>query len=287
MKIAVIADIHANLPALEAVLEDLDAWEPDRVFVAGDMVNRGPRPKECLRLIQKGQEEEDWFVIQGNHEEYVLDRDQPDDPREGPYFDWVYYSYWTYQALGEDVAFVKELPHRITEDLGQRGSLFLLHASSLSNRGGIYPETKDEDLPHLIHPSPTIMAVGHTHRAFVRTFRDTLIVNAGSVGLPFDGDTRAGYARITWRKGRWQGEIVRIPYDLKRAVRDFDETGFGEDAGPVTELILLELRTAIPQLYQWTLRYRKAVLAGELGVMEAARAFLKDPVTEPYWGVIS
>ena len=60
MKIAVLTDIHGNFPALEAVTEQVERWQPDVVFVAGDIVNRGPRSHDCLRFLQQKKQTEAW-----------------------------------------------------------------------------------------------------------------------------------------------------------------------------------------------------------------------------------
>ena len=78
MKIAALADIHGNYQALITVLEHVERWDPDLVLVLGDTINRGSRSKDCLNLIQQKQIEESWLVIKGNHEEYVLEFDDPD-----------------------------------------------------------------------------------------------------------------------------------------------------------------------------------------------------------------
>ncbi|NTU66001.1 MAG: metallophosphoesterase, partial [Chloroflexi bacterium] len=68
MKLAVLADIHSNWRALQAVADHIEQWQPDRVVVAGDVINRGPRPVECADFIlARG-----WAWVRGNHEEYVL-----------------------------------------------------------------------------------------------------------------------------------------------------------------------------------------------------------------------
>ena len=80
MKIAVLADIHANYIALQTVAYHVDAWRPDYVIVAGDVVNRGPRPQECLEFILEKQLAKDWRLIRGNHEDYVIEQAKPDSP---------------------------------------------------------------------------------------------------------------------------------------------------------------------------------------------------------------
>lgn len=282
MKIAVLADIHANYPALLAVLDHLEHWQPDRVIVAGDIVNRGPRPAEVLRLIRRKQSEEGWLILKGNHEDYVLFHNHPDAPHTGPLFEIYRYSYWTYQRLHDHIPYLRGLPDEITEQTAG-GEVRAVHASMRDNRTGIYPEMTDRLIARLIHPAPALMLVGHTHRPLIRTIGRCLVVNVGSVGLPFDGDRRAAYAQVTYQGGRWQARIVRLDYDSARTEHDFIETGFLEQAGPLARLILLELRLALSQLYCWTEKYHNAVLKGEISMEESVRRYLQEPITHPYW----
>jgi predicted phosphodiesterase len=275
MKLAVLADIHANLPALLTVSAHVDAWQPDRVIVAGDVVNRGPRPAECLRFVQDRQREQGWQVVIGNHEEYVIDQAQPDAPRSGPEFDIHIGSYWTYQKLGEDVSALEAMPFQLSLPGPDGSEVRVTHASMAGTRVGIFPRATDSELGVLIgRPAPALFCVGHTHIPFVRALDGTLVVNVGAVGLPFDGDTRAGYAQIVWSHGRWQASIVRLDYDRAQAERDFYDTGFLDDAASFARLVHVELRTARSLIYDWTRRYETRVLEGELTVEEAVEDYL-------------
>ena len=132
-------------------------------------------------------------------------------------------------------------------------------------------------------PAPAVFITGHTHRPLIRRLDGTLVVNAGSVGLPFDGDTRTGYARLDRGENGWQAEIVRLKYDLAAAQHDFKAYGFLEGGGPLAELILLELQLAMSQLYPWTTKYNQPVQSGLISVEKATREFLENPITQPYW----
>ena len=134
-----------------------------------------------------------------------------------------------------------------------------------------------------ISPPPSLFITGHTHRPFIRNVNGSLIVNAGSVGLPFDGDTRAAYAQITNRNGIWQSKIVRLKYDLHQAELDFFDYGFKKEGGPLVDLILYELRLGIGQLYPWVAKYNQPIKLGKISVKDATTEFLKAPITEPYW----
>ncbi len=69
MKLAVLSDIHGNVPALQAVVEHVEAWGPDHVIVNGDIVNRGPYSLECLQAVQEKQAVQGWQLLRGNHED--------------------------------------------------------------------------------------------------------------------------------------------------------------------------------------------------------------------------
>ena len=105
----------------------------------------------------------------------------------------------------------------------------------------------------------------------MRTIDETLVVNVGSVGLPFDGDPRVSYARLTWQHDHWDAEIVRLDYDRAQADRDFDETGFSDQIGPLARLIRVELAQARSQLGEWSRDYEAAVVAGQMSMAESVK----------------
>ncbi len=283
MKIAVLADIHANYRALETTVDHVERWNPDFVLVAGDIVNRGPRSLCCLQMIEEKRKKAGWKVIRGNHEDYVIERDHPDDPKCGPQFEMFQPVHFTYQQLNQNIDRIRTLPEKISLALENEGEVRLLHGSMIGNRDGIYPEDSEAELAHKIAPPPAVFITGHTHRSLIAQVNGALIVNAGSVGLPFDGDTRPAYAQITHHQGIWQAAIIRLAYDRQSAERDFRDFGFVGGGGPLVNLILLELRTGMGQLYQWVEKYLQPIQDGEITVEEAANEFLENPITQPYW----
>lgn len=275
MKLAVLADIHANLPALRAVLDSIDAWQPDAVVVAGDIINRGPRPAECLRLVQERQRTAGWRLLLGNHEEYVLHQAQPDTVHSGPRFEIFRSSYWTLQQLNGDVADLQALPFSQSLFAPDGSEARIAHASMRGTRDGIFRETPDAVLRLQVgRPHAPLFVVGHTHWPLVRWVDDTLVVNVGAVGMPFDGDPRASYGRLTWQRSGWQAQIVRLPYDRRQTEQDYFDTGFLSGGGPLARLMLLELQHARSQLYQWALTYEASVMAGELSMDSSVERFL-------------
>jgi putative phosphoesterase len=276
VKLAVLADIHANFVAMQTVIEHIEAWQPDRVVVAGDVVNRGPRPLECLRVIEAKQQRENWLTVRGNHEDYVLSYTKPDTPDSGLKFEIFRTAYWTYQQLNGQVETLRAMPFKqeLTGPAGEE--IRITHASMLGNRNGIFPKTTEAELRRKIAPAPALFCVGHTHWPLIRTVDETLVVNVGSAGLPFDGDRRVSYAQLTWQRGEWQAEIIRLNYDYEQTERDFYKSGFMADSGALAPLVMNEFLTAQSRLYAWTYYYEAPVLAGEITLEESVRQFLSE-----------
>jgi predicted phosphodiesterase len=274
MKLAVLADIHSNWRALQAVADHIERWQPDRVVVAGDVINRGPRPMECLDFVLRMQRERGWRLVLGNHEEYVIHHAHPREPIAGPWIQIWGSSRWTYEKLKCDVSALEGMPMQQAWRMPDGSEVRVVHASMRGTRDGIFLRTPDDLLRQQIAPAPQLFIVGHTHQPLVRTIDKTLVVNVGAVGLPFDLDPRACYAQLTWQADRWAAEIMRVDYDRAQADRDFDETGFIAEAGPIALLIRDELAQAHSNLFEWTRTYEATVVAGHMTMAESVQRFL-------------
>jgi predicted phosphodiesterase len=285
MKIAVISDIHGNLPALETAVADLDKWQPDVVVVDGDVVNRGPCSLACWEFVQARAQQDGWHILKGNHEDYVLECvTPPHDPR-APSLQIRQYAQWTYDQLNGHIADIAALPDQYSFCAPDGRELRAVHASMHNNRVGIYPETADADIEKHIAPPPAIFVTAHTHRPLRRQIGDTLVVNIGSVGAPFDEDKRLSYGRFTWTATHgWQTEIVRLDYDWQQTIRDYVTSGFLEYGGPLAQIMLVEHRKSRGLIYRWATRYQDAVLKGELTLAESVRRVLQDEDLRPYLG---
>lgn len=272
MKVAVLSDVHGNLPALEAVAADVLRWQPDATIVNGDLVNRGPSSAECWALVKA---QGGWRLTGGNHESYVLLWTDPQWARAAGEAEDLYSpSRWTYEQLNGTTPLLATLPPALSLTDPSGGELRASHASMRGDRDGIYLETEDAELAAQIAPPPLLFCTAHTHRPFVRSLNGTQIVNSGSAGWTFDGDPRASYARLTWQQGRWQAEIVRVAYDRQRAARDFTASGYYDAAGPLVRILYAEWEKAMPLMHWWSAAYETAVRAGSITVAEAADAFL-------------
>ncbi|HEY9148091.1 MAG TPA: metallophosphoesterase family protein [Gammaproteobacteria bacterium] len=273
MKIAVLSDVHGNVPALEAVLEDIRGWGADEVVLNGDLLNRGPCSRDALALLQR--EQPTARLLRGNHENWLLHCAEHGPERESPTFEIDRFAHWAVAQLGDALAQVAAWDdHLDMEDL-EGGSLHITHGSRLGDRKGIQPECGEDELSQKLGDPRDLFIASHTHRAFSRHFNGTLVINTGSVGQPFDGDERASYVRLQFHRGRWRGEITRVDYDRARAIADFERSGFLEEGGALTRVIFREFYEARMHVGPWRRHYLEAVKAGEIGVAEAVERYMR------------
>lgn len=270
MKVAILSDIHGNYPALETVAADVARWQPDVTVVNGDVVNRGPLSHRCWKFVKEG----DWRLVGGNHEAYVALWEAPDRPWQGRQFDVHRTSFWTYRQLNGSAAALSDLPSSLSVRGPDGSEVRVTHGSMLGNRDGIYPETSATEIRQKIAPAPAVFCTAHTHRPLVRRVGGALVVNSGSVGASFDGDPRACYVRLTWHAGSWNARLVRLRYDRVQTARDFWNSGFLEEGGPLVHIFYHEWRDARPLVNRWSQQYEGAVLGGEIGLEASVSAFL-------------
>src|SRR5512144_942846 len=169
MKLAVLADIHSNWRALQAVADHIEQWQADRVVVAGDVINRGPRPVECLDFVLNMQRERGWLLVLGNHEEYVIHHAHPREPIAGPWAQIWGSSRWTYEKLDCDVPALEAMPLQQQWLMIDGSPVRVVHASMRGTRDGVILQTPDEVLRQQIAPAPKLFVVGHTHQPLIRT----------------------------------------------------------------------------------------------------------------------
>ena len=283
MKVAVLSDVHGNLPALQTVVDDIDRWEPDLVVVDGDIINRGPRSGDCLELLLDRRKSANWHLLRGNHEEFVLDCTDPNRPQSGPGYETTRFAHFALAQVAGHIDDLRALPDAFERGAPNGELLRIVHASMLSNRDGVYPITTDEDLRRQIAPAPAVFVTGHTHRPLVREIDRTLVVNIGSVGSSFDDDRRASYGRFHWAGG-WTAEVMRLDYDYAQIERDYVCSGFLDEGGALAQLMLVELRKARGLIFRWASRYEEAVMTGRMSLEESVRAVLCDDDVRPFTG---
>jgi putative phosphoesterase len=272
MQIAVLADIHGNLPALEAVAADLERLNPDLVFVAGDFQNRGPNPREVTQFVaQSG-----WTLLRGNHEDYVIRQSQKSgDLNVTDPSNWLP-ARWTADLTSDFVESIKQLPIATTLLGPDNVSIVVAHGSPRSNNEGFFPTTTEAKAREMIgNDPPGLLCVGHSHLPFVRQVNSTLLVNVGAVGFPFDGDRRASFGLITWDRDRWTVEIRRVEYAIEKVLEEFERVNFYQGAGPLSQLIRRELESARPHLTPFEYLFGEPLRAGKLSILKAVDIYLE------------
>lgn len=237
MRLAVFSDVHGNLPALEAVLEDMEPWGADVVVMNGDLINRGPNSVAVLELLQRTLPR--CHRLQGNHERFIhYCATHP--PKSAIDQAVKQFTYWSVEQLKPYLDQIEQWPESFTLTAPDGGTVCITHGSQLGNREGITPEMSDEELTPRVAGSQQLFIASHTHRPFCRTLAGQLIVNVGSVGASFDRNSRAAYGRFSWDHGQWQVEIRRVAYDRQQLFRDYHQSGFLEEGGSLTRVMLAE-----------------------------------------------
>jgi putative phosphoesterase len=274
MKIAVLSDVHGNLPALEAVLEDIACWRPDEVIVNGDLVNRGPLSLDVLQLLQR--EHPKARFLRGNHENWLVRASAQAPDLDSPTYEIDRFAHLALRQLGKAIEEVAHWDDHLDLTDLEGGSLHITHGSRKGDRHGISPETEGDELEERLGDPRDLFIGSHTHRAFSRYHNGNLVVNTGSVGQPFDNDERAAYVQLQFHQGRWSADSVRVAYDRERAIADFERSGFLEEGGALTRVIFREFLEARVHVGPWRRNYLAAVQAGEISVVDAVARYLNE-----------
>lgn len=223
MKVALIADVHANLPALEAVLADARRKQVDAIWNAGDLIGYGPFPDEVVKRLKQ----EGVVNIVGNYDLKALHlRQKPykgKAPEKGLAFNWA-----GEHLSPESRRYLLSLPseRQMTVE-GKR--ILLVHGSPAASDEHLGPETPEERLRQLARMAEAdIIICGHSHTPFIRKVGRVCFVNTGSVGRSDDGDMRASYAVMELTRNTFHVEHYRVRYDIVKAAAAARERGLPE-----------------------------------------------------------
>lgn len=243
MKIALFSDVHANLPALEAVLTDMDHRQPDAIYCLGDLVGYAPWPNEVINEIRKRRIP----TIAGNYDEgiglavnecgcaYKTDKEKS--------MGEISIAYTNELVREEERAYLRALPRHIRlefEAQTEKLQVLMVHGSPRKINEYLFEDRQEKSMLRLMEEANAdLMFFGHTHKPYHRKlayevagqtfFRHA--INTGSVGKPKDGDPRAGYVmlHIAHNVSRsdassFKVEFIRVTYDVEKAAKAVEDS---------------------------------------------------------------
>jgi predicted phosphodiesterase len=258
LRIAVLSDIHGNLPALEAALDDARRQDADAYVDAGDITG-GPQAQEAIRLLRSLNA----WMIRGNNEEYLLAYHAGKGPESRRTARQWAPMRWSHQSLdGETLDFLASLPAQRVLYADAAAPIRIVHGSPRSASEIVFPDgdanamrlfaemallpanrtpgTLDAILAGL---DESVLICGHSHIQWAQERYGRLALNPGSVGSPFGDPGRAHYALLTWRDGRWRAEHRAVPYDLGRIRAAYRDSGHLAEGGAFARACLRGIET--------------------------------------------
>jgi putative phosphoesterase len=245
MKIALFSDIHANLPAFEAALADMDRRKPDFVYCLGDLVGYNIWPNEVINEIRKRRIP----TIAGNYDQgvgiagddcgcaYKTDHDKSNGEQSIAYTNSV--------VQPEERKYLRSLPSHVRLEYqlnAEKFDLLMVHGSPRKINEYLFIDREEKSLLRILEQANArIMFFGHTHNPYHRILKDTdgnwrHAINIGSVGKPKDGDPRGCYVIVELdetfsiaKPDSFGVEFVRFEYDIERAAKAVEESPLPND----------------------------------------------------------
>lgn len=269
MRIAVLADIHGNLAAFEAVLEDVARRNHDALVILGDIVVGAPDSAACWRLAQRLNVP----IVRGNHDRSVAHYGTPHadpawtEPRFGP-LQWA-----AAEMSPAERHALAALPFALRPEAAP--DMLAVHASLQSDIDSVFIHTPSAALqPMFPTPDAAVIVRGHNHLASQHLLDATLLITVGAVGMALDGAPLAQYATLERRRNGWRAIHHAIPYDLDATLARFEQSGYLEQAGPLGRLMRRQIATGANQISPFFAWYQRWQAAGPLDLETALARYL-------------
>jgi len=219
-QITIFGDIHANLPALEAVLADMKARSLDNLYCLGDLVGYGVWPNEVIAAVRQ----RDIPTIMGNYDQGVgQDSDDCGCAYKTPEAQALGVRSITWSnahTTAENKAYLRQLVDKIPLQMGEL-KVVLVHGSPRKVNEYLYEDRPEASLERLLDLAEAdVLVCGHTHLPYHRVLGSGRhVINAGSVGKPKDNDPRACYLTLFVEGKDLSVDFIRVPYDVEKAAR--------------------------------------------------------------------
>ncbi len=245
MKLAIIADIHGNIHALDAVLRDIEALGVDEVVVNGDLVNRNPNNVQVMERLAG----RNYPTTLGNHDDLVRLWVERDPALPAAWFDDPFWgaTNWSARQLADAgwIDALRDLPMTYRVAPPGAPTVLISHGSPRHYREGYSWYLTDEVIEEIVSAYPADILVGsHIHRPIERRCNGHIILNTGAVGAPFNSDARAQYLLLTLENNLWNWEFRAVPYDYEAALAAFEEMGYLAEGDLSAFIFYEELRYA-------------------------------------------
>jgi predicted phosphodiesterase len=213
VQIAALYDVHGNLPALEAVLADPRCAATDLVVSGGDVV-AGPMPAECVDRLEAEGDRVRYLMGNGDRETVWTTTDDPGFAES---------LRWSANRLGEErLARIAAWPATVELGVAGLGTVLFCHGTPSSDTAILTPATPDTDVAAVLAGvEAEVVVCGHTHVQYHRNVGEMRVVNAGSVGMPYEGSPDARWALV----GDDGVELVSTPYDAEAALELLSSKG--------------------------------------------------------------
>jgi len=242
MRIAFVSDIHGNLPALQAVLADLDANGPyDAVVGGGDFASGGAFPERVLAIVR----ERGWPSVRGNGDEWIIESASAGrlpargyTPEQMPPPIILQVNDWGAKMLSqESLRFLADLPLEWKTTGPSGKNLVFVHSTPGSAHPIVMPDADESVLTQMLDQAQAdILVYGHIHRAYIRAVGDRAVACTGAVGFPLDGDERPCYMIATDDGSGWTLEHRRVTYDRDKYLSELARSGIPNAAGMIDQI---------------------------------------------------
>lgn len=223
MKIAVLSDIHGNLPALLAVLDNLKNQEIDDMILLGDYIAKGPSPHEVCDILRSLKP---LAMIQGNTDGWAradISGQIAKDAWMQVILDWVQFA--KAHMLTEDISFLSTMPDRMTVRVDNK-DILCVHGSPRKNNEAVYPDMSLEELSEIFEGvAADVVLLGHSHEGFSMLFEHMLICNPGSIGET-DEVVQASYGILTIEEDQTSFKRYQVEYDTDQLIDIAHEARF-------------------------------------------------------------
>ncbi|XXF80494.1 metallophosphoesterase family protein [Myxococcaceae bacterium GXIMD 01537] len=217
MRVAILADIHGNLPACEAVLEDISrSVAPDYIVAAGDLALRGAHPRETVELLADQCD----ALLMGNTDAYLAGNYLGGAYRERDHWKTELLR-WSRDQLGPELLQkLGALPFSVRYSPRKGQDLFVCHANPKNLEESLDPTLDDHAVRRFFsHLDAAACAFGHLHFPYRRRVGRMLIADVASAGIPRDGDLRPAYGVFTFTPKGWRVQIRRVRYPVRKATQ--------------------------------------------------------------------